>query len=1017
MDEARWREVCAIFDAAEQASSAERQALLDELSRRDPKLRDEVASLLRWSHQAEGFLELPSRGPLSSFDADAVLAEPLPRTLGRYRLLSVLGHGGMSVVYLAERIDGEYEQRVAIKLLPRGLDTADRVARFRAERQILAVLDHPGIAKLLDGGTTEEGLPYLVMEYVEGEPIHRFARRKSLDLEQRLRLFLRVCDAVHFAHQRLIVHRDLKPSNLLVTDDGVPKLLDFGIAKLLSLSEDESLTVPSLSSLRPMTPEYASPEQVRGELITTATDIYSLGALLYELLTGRRAHRLASRTPQAIVRAVCDEIPEPPSLAATRESTGEEETAGAADRDSMLHSRNTRSGRRWRRRLTGDLDNIVLMALRKEPERRYGSVAELAQDIERFLTGLPVQAHRDSLRYRLGKFAMRNRGRLALAAVVSIVLATLGWSALRQRQEALLQANSAKALSAFLKEVFTVPDPSNTRGESLTIRDVLERGVSQIETRQDLDPLVAADLLDTVGTVYTSLGLFTEAETVHRRALARRRLQDGSQKQLASGLRNLGEAIRSQGEHARAEPFLFEAVTLARSIPSEDDPELMLALATLANSLRWQGELERSSQLFDEALELARPWLADPSALPSADDYAEVAAVFTRAGSLRAEQGRFDEAEALSLEGLRAYERVRTPPHPNLAYALNNLGVLYVLRGDYSAAEPYVRRATSMRRILLGDAHPSLAASLDLLALCVEARGRFGEAITLREEAAEVSTAAQGPDHSTTLRQRAMLAYMRATQEPRALTEGPLRGALRQTRDTLGPDHLLNALLGARASEVFLLWGEIEEARHSLEEIWTHHHRILEQNELDQGVFLTSWAQVLARSGDLDGAHHRGQQALAIFRRAHGERHDRVAQLLQLEGELDLAQGQAAAAEEKLEIAERVFRQALGAHHPRTARATAAHAAALLATARPGDAEALLRETIRDVEAAYPAGHPVLFELRLELASAIAARGDLRAARTMLRAVEVAARAHWGEHSPTAAGARLRLARIDEGNL
>jgi serine/threonine-protein kinase len=365
-----------ILDLALELAPEERAALLDGACAGDPELRAEVEAILAGA-DAPVFFESPAiafADPLLESEPEALDGA----VVGPYRLIRELGHGGMGIVYLAERADGQFEQRVALKLIRRGMDSDEILRRFIAERQVLARLSHAHIARLLDGGVTAEGQPWFAMEYVAGLPLDRSCEERGLDITERLALFGKVCEAVQYAHRNLVVHRDLKPSNILVTAAGDIKLLDFGIAKALSTDPaDETVT---RAEQRLMTPEYAAPEQLRGELVTTATDVYALGAILYLLLTGRSAHQLAGRTPTERERVICEVEPELPSLAVR-----------GTPRD------------RLRRRLAGDLDTIVLKALRKEPSRRYASVDAMIEDLDRHRTGLPVRARPDSVTYRARK--------------------------------------------------------------------------------------------------------------------------------------------------------------------------------------------------------------------------------------------------------------------------------------------------------------------------------------------------------------------------------------------------------------------------------------------------------------------------------------------------------------------------------------------------------------------------------------------------------------------------------------
>jgi serine/threonine protein kinase/WD40 repeat protein len=425
----RWRTIREVLQEALEIAPPERPAYMDRTCAADDSLRREVESLLASSDAARSsFLESPALATVALPNGGRTEDAMGDRHLGVYQLVRRIGQGGMGAVFLAVRADGEFRQQVAIKLVPSGLDSGELLDRFRIERQTLAGLDHPNIVKLLDGGSTPEGLPYLVMDYVEGSPIDEYCDQHKLSVEQRLRLFGKVCEAVEYAHQKQVIHRDLKPSNILVTASGVPKLLDFGIAKVLEPTA-ATLSVTQTST-RCMTPAYASPEQVRGGRVTPATDVYSLGIVLYELLSGRGAYRLKGHAPSEIERAICEQTPEAPSTAVGRVETETSSDGTTVTKTPELVSQ-AREGQpeKLRRRLRGDLDNIVLKALRKEPARRYESVQELARDIDRHLNHLPITARPPSLAYRASKFIQRHKVEAsgALAAVIVLLLIAAGW--------------------------------------------------------------------------------------------------------------------------------------------------------------------------------------------------------------------------------------------------------------------------------------------------------------------------------------------------------------------------------------------------------------------------------------------------------------------------------------------------------------------------------------------------------------------------------------------------------------
>src|SRR5215510_1167456 len=455
----RWEQIESLYYAARERDPGLRATFLVEACAGDESLRLEVESLLASDEQAGDFLNTPAMKIATEEIAEERARSLVGRQLGHYRLLSQLGAGGMGEVYLAARADDQFRKQVAIKLVKRGMDTDNILRRFRHERQILAALDHPNIARLLDGGVSEDGLPYFVMEYIVGAPITEYCDSHQLSIEERLKLFRQVCAAVHYAHQNLVVHRDLKPGNILVTEEGAPRLLDFGIAKVFNpelASPTLDLTAPEM---RLMTPEYASPEQVRGEPITTASDIYSLGVVLYELLTGHHPYSTRNLPPSEIIRIVCEKEPEKPSDSIAdcglriADSKSRWPLISRLKTRMWFLTRDPQSAIRNPQSLRGDVDNIVLMALRKEPERRYGSAEQFSEDIRRHLEGLPVIARKDTLGYRSAKFLQRHKAGVAAAALfLTLVIGFIVSLAVKSAQVTRERDNNRR----LLKEIVTL---------------------------------------------------------------------------------------------------------------------------------------------------------------------------------------------------------------------------------------------------------------------------------------------------------------------------------------------------------------------------------------------------------------------------------------------------------------------------------------------------------------------------------------------------------------------------------
>jgi len=707
-----WQQVKQILEEALERDSAARSRYLDEACAPGTDVRRDVDALLAFEDEADGFLTEPA------FDLHGDRAEtPFEgRMIDRYRLVRQIGTGGMGRVYLAERADSTFEQRVAVKILKRGLDTEEIVGRFRRERQILADLEHPNIARILDGGTTDDGLPYLVAEYVEGTPIDRYCEHHDLSVRGRLELFCQVCDAVQFAHQNFVVHRDLKAGNILVTDAGVPKLLDFGIAKILSPDEDDLYRTRLGSHF--VTREVASPEQLRGERITTATDVYSLGVLLYTLLTGKNPHTAGGTSRDAVERAVTEDLPDRPSLAAP-----------AA----------------LRKTLRGDLDNILLKALRKEPERRYGTPRELADDIERYLEERPVEASGDAWSYRFPKLLKRYKLAAAaigvfllLVAVFTIVAVSLLSQTARERQR-------AERVSSFLEEILTLPDPVRSKGATFTVREALDAGREKILQGLNEEPELKAELMDTMARVYSSLGLYDDARELFEKALAiRRRVLGDGDVLVTETFYGLAGAHRALGDYDTAERLLHEALAIQRKNHAEDDPEYLKGLNNLA--LLYEDRKE-----YDRAEQLHRKILAAKKRLFGPDD-PEVAITLHNLAKDVFRNGKPAEAEALYRQALVLREREHGETSPEVARTLNSLGSVVETEGHLDEAESLYRRSLATRRKLYPDGHPSVAVSLSNLAKLLQHEGRLDEAEPLLREAVAIMKKFLPSDHPSRIK-------------------------------------------------------------------------------------------------------------------------------------------------------------------------------------------------------------------------------------------------------------------------
>jgi eukaryotic-like serine/threonine-protein kinase len=929
MEADRWDRIETVFEQALACEGEELEALLAGACGGDGELRREVESLLAAHRAAGGFIEepaladwLPSLGPEAAWEG---------RRIGAYTVVREIGRGGMSRVFLAARSDAEYESRVAIKVMAQGPWTEDLVAHFRRERQILANLHHPNIARLLDGGTLPEGLPYVVMEYVEGVPIDAYCDRERLSIDERLRLFGEVCSAVRHAHANLVVHRDLKPANILVTEGGVPKLLDFGIAKLLEPEGESDLTRTRLQAL---TPQYASPEQVRGEPVTTATDVYSLGVLLYELLTGRLPYAVRGAPFPEVARRVAEEEPRRPST--VLEPAG---AVGESGPEAVAQKRGT-SPRQLRRRLAGDLDNIVLTGLRKDPARRYASVERLAEDLSRHLAKLPVSARADTVAYRAGKFWRRHR--LAVSLGASALLAIVGLSAVvgLEGRRAARERDKAEQALELLAGLFRQADPMERtvaeRASELTVRELLDVGARRLSRELEGEPELRARLLNAIGEAYQSLGLPQEGRRLHAEALAIAERAVGRESPLAAAsLHGLGTAHLDAAEYAPAEDRLRRAFALRRDLLGAAHAETVETAAALAGALK---RLERNGEadaLLRESLEAAR---REHGARSS-----EAVTVLQALASLRWQAGAHAEAEALRREVLAIRRHLHGEGHPQVAAAMSELAHVLSESGQSEEQIELYRRAREIWLPLLAEDDPRMLANLNDLATTLTREGRYAEAAAMLHRLVARRRALQGERHPAYVTAVNNLAVLEADR-------GNWAAAARLWEEVLGV-----------ARETF---GETS---------WY------------VAGSLTNLTFVVREMGDLERAEALAEESLAMLRGLYGEEHRLVGRPLLDLARIALARGDLDVAEERARAVVSLWRRVLPPGHRWTGEAEREMGAVLLARGRLAQAEPLLLSGNLDA-----AGRPALqgsrrLRVLRRLVDLHRARGDAEAARRVER--------------------------------
>jgi eukaryotic-like serine/threonine-protein kinase len=786
----RWKAISPYLDQALEMTEAERADWLVRLGWENPALAADLEALLQ-EHRTlarQEFLELgPSLPVKPARDGQA-----MGQTLGPYTLVSPIGSGGMGTVWLAERTDGRFERRVAIKFPSLARMDREGQERFQREGKLLGRVAHPNIAALADAGVSAMGQPYLVLEHVAGEPIDRYCDDRRLDVEGRLRLFLDVLSAVAHAHANLIVHRDLKPSNVLVTREGQVKLLDFGIAKLLQGETPGQEATALTREGGAMTPEYAAPEQIRGEAVTTATDVYSLGVVLYVLLTGQHPAGATRGSPAELVKSIVEtEAPRPSDSVAAGRARREEATAEAANRGTTPE--------RLRRLLRGDLDTIVAKALKKDPRERYGSVTALADDLRRHLKHEPIDARPDTLAYRTAKFVRRNRTAVALGSLAVLGSVAFGVAMAVQARTIARERSRAERVSGFLVDAFQVSDPGQARGSTITAREVLDRGAARLEKGLEEEPETRASLLETMGRVYLHLGLYKKAEELLGRSAALRERILGKDDPLTMKSRHWEIlAIYPQDRNKEAEERCRSLLAHERRVLGEDHPGTLATLNTLAVTV--------DNQL--------RP------------------------------------AEALGIhrQVLEKRRRILGPDHEESIWSLNNVGWGLYMTGRPAEAEELLREAVERSARLHGRDHPDTLWFLQNLANVLDGVGRFPEAEALQREVLEGRRRVLGPDHSATLGAEHGLARILSHAERYDEAEPIYLKVLVDLRRIWGPEHssVLSAMYGM-ASSVYWQPGRFDKAETMLHDTYEMARRAHEDGYAAMASYNLACLAALAR--------------------------------------------------------------------------------------------------------------------------------------------------------------------------
>jgi serine/threonine-protein kinase len=911
----RWQLLSPHLDHAFDLTTEQCQAWLAALRAEDATLAADLEALLRRDAM------LSQSGYLEGMAPPPTLEGSLAgHAVGAYTLRSLIGQGGMGSVWLAERSDGRFEGVAAVKLLNASLVGREGEARFRREGSILARLRHPHIAQLIDAGISPLGYPYLVLEHIDGQRIDNYCDERRLGIDDRIRLFLDVLAAVAHAHANLIVHRDLKPPNVLVTSDGHVKLLDFGIAKLLDRDDGTAAAATlTLNGQAALTPEYAAPEQLTGQPVTTATDVYALGVLLYLLFTGKHPFAAATTSPAELIRAILETQP-------PRMSDGI--PTGTA---------------RLKARLEGDLDNIVAKAVRKLPQERYPSAVALGEDLRRHLAHEPVSARPPTLGYRARRFVQRHRVGIMAAAIALLALVSGLTAAVWEGRVAKAHARRAEEVKRFLADIFQHGDPGMAAGGALTARELVDLGASRVRTELRDQPEVQAEMMTLLGSVYTGLGVYDRGEPLLKQAIDERRSRGEDETQVADSMDAYGELLNLKGEKAEAETVLRESLAIRERRLGAEHVAVAASLDHLANLLRSKGRYAEAETLFRRAIAVQQK--------AHGHDHRDVAESIAGLAWTLSERGDLAGAEALYREALDIRQRVLGDQHPDVIESLCEVAVTLFDKADYAGAEALYRKALAQGETTVGPDHPTNLRAMVGLATVLAVEDRNAEAEPILRETLGMQAKRFGARNPQLLPALNSLARSVLHQGRPREAERLYGQALSIAEERYGPQHHevaknLHDLAGA-----LLAQGQLDRAEALYRRCVGILTTLLGHDHPHVGRATTSLGDVLLQKGDVAAAEKTYQEALRILRARLAAGHDLTASAALGLGRVRRRQGRRAEAEALLREAYVSRRAKLGAGDTRTATA-ALELAECMGAARTAEAAPLAQEALDAIRAA-----------------------------------------------------------------
>lgn len=790
MADINWEKVETIIDGVLELPEEKRNTFISQQCDGNKRLKGEVTSLLESIFNSEGWLEDPQTYKRDfyeeiSTDEESFTSGPslIGRSIGSYTIKEQIGKGGMGSVYLAERGDGQFEHQVAIKIIQQGKATKENIQRFQRERNILAGLNHPGIAKLFDGGLTEDGFPYLVMEYVEGTPIDEYCQKDNSSTEKKVLLFRQVLEAVRHAHENLVIHRDLKPTNILVDAKGNVKILDFGISKLVE--EKETTATLTQTGARLLTPKYAAPEQITQSNITTATDLYALGIVFYKLLTGNDPFNMDTLSRYEMEQVILEQQPLKPSAKVSSSA--------------------------YRKQLKGDLDAITLKSIRKEADQRYRVANEFLEDLHNYQQGLPVSAHTDTLKYRSRKFFARHK--LSIATLTGFLVLLISFTALhtsritKERNSAQLEAERATEIKNLFNNILLQQDPFSQPDRNITLAEVLDRGTADIQQRLEEQPEIKAEILGLLGDNYVSLGNFTKGEELLNEALElySSSLPESAQQTYVSNLSRIGRVYSRTGRFEEAEAAYMEALQLVKYEYGEDTNHAAPFYSSLASVYREQGKLLKTEEYYKRAIDLA--------------DSTEKKSLAVSLGNLAIayrDQGKFEKAITLHKQSMELESDVHDTLHPNIASTHNNLAFTYQQMGNYPKADSLHQIALEMRRKLFPSDHHHIASSLIRLGLLKIKQLHVREAESLLEKGYDILNQKLPEDHWQVISAKGGLAVSRAMQGQFDENVPIVEQAYEDFCEKFGDEDWRSREAASALSNLYQIWGKPDKAEYYL---------------------------------------------------------------------------------------------------------------------------------------------------------------------------------------------------------